>query len=289
MIAALVGAVLVGVSLGLLGSGGAILTVPILVYLVGHDEKTAIVESLAIVGAIALFGAVRAWQRRGIDARSAALLAVPGAFGAMTGAWVAGWVPGAVQLAVLAVFMLAAAVLMLRPVPLRPESDEPTGPGRSSLAMVQGFGLGTATGLLGVGGGFLIVPVLVLLRRLPMSEAVGTSLAIIAVNCAVGLGKYLAVPGRHGIDLDWGVVSVFIGLGILGSVLGASLGRRLDQHKLRRLFGLALVVVAGYVLFRQVPVILAGAGEEAGPGEARTGEESALVWEPSAALAPLQG
>jgi uncharacterized membrane protein YfcA len=283
MIWAWLGATLVGLSLGLLGSGGAILTVPILVYLVGHDEKAAIVESLAIVGAIALFGAARASFAKKIDWKSALLLAIPGVFGTLLGTHVAQWIPGAVQLLLLAALMLTASVLMFRsprksePMPndvdtsvtdfsvtdfsvtdLSANDQAPTS--GSAIIAAQGFALGFMTGIVGIGGGFLIVPVLVLLRRLPMKIAIGTSLAIIAVNCTAGLVKSI-FAGSAALHpsateqnaIDWTVIGLFIALGIVGSLIGSLLARRIDQGTLRKVFAVFLVVMAGYVAWRQAP------------------------------------
>ena len=283
MIWAWLGATLVGLSLGLLGSGGAILTVPILVYLVGHDEKAAIVESLAIVGAIALFGAARASFAKQIDWKSALLLAIPGVFGTLLGTHVAQWIPGAVQLLLLAALMFTASVLMFRsprksePMPndvdtsvtdfsvtdfsdtdLSANDQAPTS--GSAIIAAQGFALGFMTGIVGIGGGFLIVPVLVLLRRLPMKIAIGTSLAIIAVNCTAGLVKSI-FAGSAALHpsateqnaIDWTVIGLFIALGIVGSLIGSLLARRIDQGTLRKVFAVFLVVMAGYVAWRQAP------------------------------------
>jgi uncharacterized membrane protein YfcA len=283
MIWAWLGATLVGLSLGLLGSGGAILTVPILVYLVGHDEKAAIVESLAIVGAIALFGAARASFAKKIDWKSALLLAIPGVFGTLLGTHVAQWIPGAVQLLLLAALMFTASVLMFRsprksePMPndvdtsvtdfsvtdfsvtdLSANDQAPTS--GSAIIAAQGFALGFMTGIVGIGGGFLIVPVLVLLRRLPMKIAIGTSLAIIAVNCTAGLVKSI-FAGSAALHpsateqnaIDWTVIGLFIALGIVGSLIGSLLARRIDQGTLRKVFAVFLVVMAGYVAWRQAP------------------------------------
>jgi uncharacterized membrane protein YfcA len=257
MIWAWLGATMVGLSLGLLGSGGAILTVPILVYLVGHDEKSAIVESLAIVGAIALFGAARASFVKKIDGKSALLLAIPGVAGTALGAHVAQWIDGAVQLLLLAALMLTASALMFRPARKPDESqaraNQPSEHGRScrsAIIALQGVGLGFMTGLVGIGGGFLIVPVLVLLRRLPMQVAVGTSLAIIAVNSATGLVKSAVFSNAA---LNWHVVGIFIALGIAGSLVGSMLAKRMDQVTLRKCFAIFLVVMAGYIAWRQAP------------------------------------
>lgn len=269
MIWAWLGAAAVGLSLGLLGSGGAILTVPILVYLVGHDEKDAIAESLAIVGAIALAGVIRAAMQKRVDFRSAALLAVPGIVGTYAGAHAAKFIPGAVQLVLLAALMLTAATLMFRSRPAQPASStessaSPAIPSRGPLWVIglQGIGLGVATGLVGVGGGFLIVPVLVLLRKLPMPTAIGTSLAIIAVNSATGFLKYLSMlgdqpgPGGAALHVDWNIIGVFIAMGVAGSLIGNALAGRINQNTLKRIFAVFLVVMAGYILVRQAPRVM---------------------------------
>ncbi|MDX2116215.1 MAG: sulfite exporter TauE/SafE family protein [Planctomycetota bacterium] len=265
MIWAWLGAATVGLSLGLLGSGGAILTVPILVYLVGHSEKSAIAESLAIVAVIAFVGVLRAALQKRVDFRSAALLAVPGILGTFLGAAAAKHISGAVQLVLLALLMLTSAVLMFRsgrshPPPSPPPTappDAPSTPRALAVIAAQGVGLGLATGLVGVGGGFLIVPVLVLLRRLAMPTAIGTSLAIIAVNSTTGFLKYLAVlssPGvQHDAHISWHTIGIFAALGIAGSLLGNFLAGRIYQNTLKRIFALFLVLMAAYILVRQAP------------------------------------
>ncbi len=257
------GALAVGLSLGLLGSGGAILTVPILVYLVGHDEKIAIVESMAIVGAIAAVGAGRALAARRADLRSGVLLAAPGIAGTSLGATLASHVPGAVQLTMLAALMGVASVLMFRNG--RGDQVASSVQAAASPAWVvasQGVGLGAITGLVGVGGGFLIVPLLVLVRGLPMSVAVGTSLFIIAVNSAAGLIANLVVS-KHAVGgvaagLDWGVVGLFAALGVAGSLVGGHLAGRIPQRVLTRIFAVFLIVMAGYILARQGPRVWPG-------------------------------
>jgi len=157
---ALLGAALVGISLGLLGSGGSILTVPILVYLLGHEEKAAIAEALAIVGLISLAGAARAALRGMVDWRRVLLFGGPGMAGAVLGGLLARWVPGAAQVAMLGAIMLIAAYMMAR----RKDRERPVErPTPALLIILQGLGVGMITGLVGVGGGFLIVPALALL------------------------------------------------------------------------------------------------------------------------------
>ncbi len=266
MIWAWIGAAMVGVSLGLLGSGGAILTVPILVYLVHHNEKTAIAESLAIVGIIALVGAIRAATQQRVDFRSALLLALPGIVGTYLGALAAEWIPGAVQLVLLAALMLTAAVLMFRSsnIPrtelnasILPSHRPPDHKRTIAIIAAQGLGLGLATGLVGVGGGFLIVPVLVLLRRLSMPLAVGTSLAIIAVNSSAGFIKYITLLGDHGVNVDWSIIAIFAALGVAGSLVGNHLTNRINKNTLKRIFAVFLVIMAAYIVYRQIPRIMA--------------------------------
>lgn len=266
MIWAWIGAAMVGVSLGLLGSGGAILTVPILVYLVHHDEKSAIAESLAIVGIIAIVGAIRAARQKRLDIRSALLLAVPGIVGTFFGALLAQFIPGAVQLVMLAGLMLTASVLMFRSsnIPrtdlnasILPENRPPDSLRTSGIIAAQGVGLGLVTGLVGVGGGFLIVPVLVLIRRLSMPIAVGTSLAIIAVNSSAGFIKYITMLSDHGVKVDWTIIAIFAALGVAGSLVGNTLGTRINKNTLKRIFAVFLVIMAGYIVYRQIPRIIA--------------------------------
>jgi uncharacterized membrane protein YfcA len=283
------GAILVGVSLGLLGSGGAILTVPILVYLVGHDEKLAIVESLAIVGIIAGVGAVRAGFNHRIDWPSVLLLALPGALGAVGGSSLARLVSGSVQLIALAALMVIAAALMFRstmarrpvtvgegldlaelaplaplaaPAELKPEAPSTPPPVTRSatsqliLGLLQGVLLGAVTGFVGIGGGFLLIPVLTLLRGLAMPMAVGTSLAIITLNAAIGFGasavwaSSASEPNAPSINI--GVVAAFAALGLAGSLVGEWIGDRLSQRVLRRSFAVLLLLLGCFVIAQRL-------------------------------------
>ena len=248
MIYALFGAVAIGMSLGLLGSGGSILTVPILVFLVGDPEKQAVAESYAIVGAISLFGGVRAAIKRKVDGRSVMLWAIPGMIGAAAGVELSHLITGAVQLLILGCVMLVAAASMLRSkTPVSEETRRPA----PLLVAACGLGIGIVTGLVGIGGGFLIVPALVLLTGTPMHRAVGTSLCVIAINSATGLGKFFLSPDGREIGVHWGTVGVFICLGIIGSYVGAVIGSKLDQRSLKRVFAVFLIVLGIFVIWKQ--------------------------------------
>jgi len=254
-VSAWIGALLVGLTLGLLGSGGSMLTVPILVYLVGQPDKVAIAGSLAIVGGTAAVGATTAAFRRKIDPRSVVLFGVPSVAGTYIGAWGGAFVSGAFQLLVFALVVLLAAALMLRPGPAAARQSPP-GRLRPAGIMTYGLGVGVLTGFVGVGGGFLIVPALVLLGGLPIHLAVGTSLAIVALKSFVGFWKYTDVLREAGLSLDWAVLATFTCLGAVGSFTGNIAGGRVPQAHLRRAFGVFLIVVGGLILWRSLPNVL---------------------------------
>jgi uncharacterized membrane protein YfcA len=252
MLLALLGALAIGLSLGLLGSGGSILTVPVLHYLVGQPEKLAIGGSLLVVGLIAASAAVPYASSRQVDWRNVAWFGLPGMAGAWLGATLAHWVPGVAQLALFAGVMLLAAWRMLSGAITQRTGDEP-----HRLAVVLGgAGVGALSGLVGVGGGFLIVPALVLLAGVPMASAVGTSLAVIALNAFTGFARYLGVLERQSLALDWPVLLAVAGIGIVGSFAGHRLGRRLPQATLRRLFGMFLVVMGLFIAVDVGPRLL---------------------------------
>ena len=249
------GALVVGLSLGLLGSGGSILTVPVLVYLLDHADKIAIAESLAIVGLIALMGAVPYGAQRLIDWRSVLFFGVPGMIGAYGGAYLSKFVSGGVQLAVFAGVILIAAYMMAR-------GRERVGSEvreRRAIAHVvaDGLAVGALTGFVGVGGGFMIVPALVLLGGLDMRLAIGTSLSIIALKSAAGFYKYLGVLADVGLVVDWRTIVWFSVVGMVGTLIGNRIGFRLNQRQLRRGFAAVLVVMGIFILVRELPGLLA--------------------------------
>ncbi len=246
------GALVVGLSLGLLGSGGSILTVPILVYVVGMSTKLAVAASLAIVGIIAMTGAASHARQRLVNWRYVVSFGLPGIVATYAGAWVSHWVSGAVQLIVFAVIMGLASFSMLRPAPSTPDAA----PQRHfAWLLAAGVGVGLITGFVGVGGGFLFVPALVILGGLSMRQAVGTSLAVIALNSASGfVGHYVQLAGAQ-VRMPWAEIAVFAAVGTFGSLAGQMLGRRLAHASLRRAFGVLLIVMSGFVLWRTLPLL----------------------------------
>lgn len=250
---ALPGALAIGMSLGLLGSGGSILTVPVLVYLLGQDEKLAIAGSLAIVGLISMAGSIPFIRQKLVDWRTVALFGIPGMIGTYLGAYSSVYVSGMLQLSVFALVMLAASYLMLKPLAMEGRSDAP----RSVTKIgTDGLVVGCITGFVGVGGGFLIVPALVLLGGLTMHRAVATSLVIITLKSFTGFAKYLDVLQTEQLSLDVEVILVIATIGVLGSFGGNYIGSRLEQSALRRYFGYFLIAMGAYILWESAPQLL---------------------------------
>ncbi len=237
----------IGLSLGLLGGGGSILTVPALVYLIGQSPQAAVTTSLAIVGANSALGVLFHCTRGAVNWRVALLFGGVGMATAYLAAGLSQHFPPTTLLVAFALLMLVISLLMLRPRPVAAEAD-----GKLSLGkiVISGAVVGLLTGILGVGGGFLIVPALVMLVRLPIRQAVGTSLVIIAMNSAAGL------LGHLGGAFDVQVTLFFIVGGLAGSFAGARLATRIDPNHLRRLFALFVLVLGTLLLFDNLPKLL---------------------------------
>lgn len=241
-------AALTGLSLGFLGGGGSILTVPILVYVLGFGPKSAIAMSLPIVGVTSLAGAIGHWRAGNVRLQTALLFGLAAMAGAFVGARVAGFLTGAAQLTILAVVMLAAAVSMFRGgIGSARESngaaEVETRPALAPL-LATALGTGVLTGIVGIGGGFLIVPALVLFARVPMRQAVGTSLVVIAMNSAAGAAGY---AGR--VAVPWGFMAAFTSVAVLGILAGTALVRFVPAAQLKRVFALFLVGVGLFTLY----------------------------------------
>jgi uncharacterized membrane protein YfcA len=250
---AVLGALVVGIALGLFGSGGSILTVPVLLYLLHHEDKVAIAESLGIVGGIAVIAAIPYARQRLVDWRTVVLFGVPGMVGTYLGAWLAGFAPGVVQLLLFAAVMLVAAAMMWRRGKATiTDGDAPTATTRPVARIaLEGLGVGVLTGFVGVGGGFLIVPALVILGGLSMRVAVGTSLVIIALKSLTGFGKYLQVLDTMDLDVHWTTVGVFVVVGAIGSFGGRRLNAVVDQRALQRGFSVFLLLMAVFIATKE--------------------------------------
>jgi uncharacterized membrane protein YfcA len=235
---ALVLALLIGGSLGLVGGGGAILTVPALVHGGGFAPRAAIAASLVVVGVAATAGAVLHFRHGTLDAAVAAWFGGLGAVAAAAGARLGRLVPASwLMVAFAVVAVIAGATLIARrspPTPAAPRRRHPLLLGSTAL------GVGFLTGFLGVGGGFIIVPALVLLVGLPMVRAIGTSLAVIAMNSGAGLITAFADLGPDRLV----VTAVFALLALVGTLAGVRTARRAPPEALRRVFG-ALVLAVG--------------------------------------------
>jgi uncharacterized membrane protein YfcA len=248
VVAALTAAVAIGLSLGLLGGGGSILTVPALVYLAGVDTKQAIAMSLFVVGVTAAVGLVPHARAGRVQWRTGLLFGAAGMAGAYAGGRLAAYVPGTVLLAAFAVMMIVTAVAMIRrrnAAPREPHSHPARRPIGKILA--EGVAVGLATGLVGAGGGFLVVPALVLLGGLSMPAAIGTSLLVIAMKSGAGLAGYLA-----SVSIDWPLTLAITALAVAGSLAGARLTGKVDPDTLRRAFGWFVIVMGAGVLAGQV-------------------------------------
>jgi len=234
----------VGLSLGLTGGGGSIITVPLLVYLVGESVHVAIPTSLVIVGATALSGYLA--RLPVADTRRGMVFGLIGLAGAVPGRFAAHFFSGPTLLMLFAFIMLVASYFMFSP-----KTYVFTGTGRANwfAVIVAGVGVGFLTGFLGVGGGFLIVPSLVLVLGMGMREAIPTSLLVIALNCASSLaGPALMGHAEHSLaSIDWRVAGFFVTGGLAGSWIGGAAAQRLDQRALKRVFAVFVFAVGLFI------------------------------------------
>lgn len=240
-------AVLIGVSLGLLGGGGSILTVPVLVYVMGYPVKEAIPLSLVVVGVTSAFGAANHHRAGTVHWRSALAFGPAALVGAFGGARLGLLVSSRVQLAIFGLLMIgAAASMFFGPTLWGGGAAEAVRPRRPwPLLMLLGGSVGILTGLVGVGGGFLYVPALVLLGGVAMKSAVGTSLTLIVMSCAAGLASYLGT-----VTIDWSAAAAFTSLAVVGVLIGSRLVRSVSPDRLRKGFAVLLLVMGLVVLLK---------------------------------------
>lgn len=246
LLAVLLGTV-IGLSLGAIGGGGSILTVPILVYVIGQDAHAATATSLAVVGTIAIVGAIPHWRAGRASLATALPFGVAGIGGAFVGAWANHLLPGWLILGLFGVLMLLVAARMFFAKKSKPvaETAPKRGGARWMRIIAAGLLVGVMTGFFGVGGGFLIVPALVLVLGLGMREAVGTSLIIIAINSASGLLAHLRYGG-----INLTTLGLLAAGGAVGGLAGALVSGRLDERLLQRGFAVFVAVIGLWLITR---------------------------------------
>src|SRR5690554_4012239 len=255
-------ALLVGISLGLIGSGGSILTVPVLVYVMSVEPVLATAYSLFVVGATSLVGGVQNVIKKQVDFKTVLIFGIPSVASVyLTRAFLMPLIPHGlfsigslvitkpIALMVLfALVMIFASLSMIRPCPDCNDSDTGKIKYNYPMILLEGSVVGILTGLIGAGGGFLIIPALVLFAKMPMKLAVGTSLFIIAAKSLLGfIGD---VQGNQAID--WNLLTVFTILSIIGIFIGIFLSKKVANDKLKTAFGWFVLFMGIYILIKEL-------------------------------------
>ncbi len=239
----------IGLSLGLIGGGGSIITVPVLVYVLGVEAHEAVGMSLAVVGATSLVGAVLHYRRGTVQLKTGLMFGAAGIVGALVGSPLTRLLSPSALMMTFATLMLVVAVLMLRrnSNDFKVESDEQI----LSVwkALLAGFGVGVLTGFLGVGGGFLIVPALMMFGGLGMKEAIGTSLFVIFLNCIAGLIGHASQN-----NFDWNLTALVTILAVAGTIFGTLLSHRVAANKLQKGFAVFVLAVAIFLMAKNYTV-----------------------------------
>lgn len=254
---------LIGVSLGLIGGGGSILTVPVLVYLFGVDPVLATAYSLFIVGSTSLVGAFPKYKEGMVNVKTAVIFGIPAILAVYaTRAWLVPMIPNPVfsigdfvvskamlMMGLFAMLMVFASYSMIQDKKSGPKEAETTGPQQFNYPMILAEGgiVGVLTGLVGAGGGFLIIPALVLFSKLPMKQAVGTSLLIIAAKSLIGFTGDLSQY-----EMDWRLLGIVTALAVVGIFIGNRLSRNVDGDKLKKAFGWFVLVMGIYILIKEL-------------------------------------
>ena len=254
-------ALIIGVSLGLIGGGGSILAVPTLAYLFSVDEKVATAYSLFIVGASALIGGLKQHFKGYVDWRTAIVFGLPSIIGVIiVRYYVVPALPDVLftigsfdftrrmaMFGLFAVLMIPAAFSMIKERKGSPKKENEGVNYNYPLILLEGLIVGAITGLIGAGGGFLIIPALVLLANVEMKVAVGTSLVIIAFKSLLGffLGDALTI------EIDWQFLAIFTGLSFVGIFIGSYLGNFIDGQKLKKGFGYFIFVMAIFIFYME--------------------------------------
>ena len=255
-------AVIVGISLGLIGSGGSILTVPILVYVMAVNPVLATAYSLFIVGSTALVGGVQSAIQKRVDFKTVLIFGVPSIAAVYaTRMWLVPFIPNelfsigsqmitkSIALMLLfAVVMILASVSMIKPGKHKETDENAPRVYNYPMILLEGAVVGLLTGLVGAGGGFLIIPALVLLARMPMKLAVGTSLFIIAAKSLIGF-----IGDLQGSEIiDWKLLGIFTAFSIAGIFIGILLSKKIPGQKLKKGFGWFVLIMGIYIIFKEL-------------------------------------
>ncbi len=255
-------AILVGVSLGLIGSGGSILTVPILVYVMGVNPVLATAYSLFIVGSTALVGGIKSANQKRVDFKTVLIFGIPSIIAVYaTRLWLMPVIPAeiftigtfvftkSIALMVLfAIVMVLASISMIRPAKNKELPEDEPRVYNYPMILLEGAVVGLLTGLVGAGGGFLIIPALVLLARMPMKLAVGTSLFIIAIKSLIGF-----IGDIQGDELiDWKLLGIFTAFSVAGIYIGILMSKKIDGGKLKKGFGWFVLAMGIYIIIKEL-------------------------------------
>lgn len=255
-------ATLVGISLGLIGSGGSILTVPILVYVMAVNPVLATAYSLFIVGSTALVGGIQSAFQKKVDFKTVFIFGIPSIAAVYaTRMWLVPMIPTEILtigsfvitksialMLLFAVVMIIASITMIKPGKNKEEDETTPMVYNYPMILLEGSLVGILTGLVGAGGGFLIIPALVLLARMPMKLAVGTSLFIIAAKSLIGF-----IGDLQGSEIiDWTLLGGFTVFSIIGILIGIMLSKKIPGAKLKKSFGWFVLLMGIYILVKEI-------------------------------------
>lgn len=255
-----VGALVVGLVLGLIGGGGSILTVPVMVYLIGINPVTATAYSLFVVGVTSVFGTYQNFKKKLVDLKTAVIFSIPAFITVyLTRRFIVPAIPEVVFtiggfdiskdvfiMVFFAVIMLLASISMIIKTKVKSNLNETITYNYPVIA-AEGILVGLLTGIVGAGGGFLIIPALVILTKLPMKKAIGTSLLIIAAKSLIGF-----LGDLHNLEIEWSFLLLFTSFSIIGIIVGVYISKFISSKKLKKGFGWFTLIMAFYIIYKEL-------------------------------------